>query len=149
MCKAKTLITLKTVALGLWPPTVLAAQLTFGEAVERVTALEWALVALLSTLAGVTALLIRLSDLANNTPPDQEIPPVRSPALLVSSHMMGSWLVGLLAFFGSAHFGMPGLLVGFFVPAVSFGGARAAERIYLATVGRAFPLPQAPGKDQP
>lgn len=143
--RVRTLQKLITAMSALYPLSALAAQLTFGDAVEAITPLEWALVVVLSTLSGGTALLIRISNVVNNAPPDAVIPPIRNMPLMASAHMCGSLLVGLMSFFVSAHLGFPGLLIGFFVPAMSFGGARAAEAIFLSTVKRHFPVE----KDQP
>ena len=146
MIKVRTLATLKAVALCIWPPSVIAAQLTFGQAVETITAIEWLLVLVLTTLSGGTALLIRVSAQINDAPPDAVVPPVRNLPLLIAAHMGGSWLAGLMGFFSAAHFGMPGLLVGFFVPCISFGGAKACEYIYNRTLGSTFgQLPAAKG----
>jgi hypothetical protein len=136
--RVRTLAILKANAVLLWPPSVLAAQLTFGQAVEGITALEWTVVLVLSTLSGGTALLIRVSAQINDAPPEAVVPPIRNLPLLVAAHMCGSWLAGLLGFFAAAHFGMPGLLVGFFVPCMSFGGAKACEYIYNRTIGATF-----------
>lgn len=133
----KYVVALRALML-LWPPSLLAATATFGQAVGAIERIEVILVFLLSTLSGVTAFLIRYSRRINETPLDSELPPIRNLPLLISSHMAGSWLAGIMAFFSAAHWGMPGLLVGFFVPAVSFGGAKACEVIYTATIGR-FP----------
>ncbi|RYF54976.1 MAG: hypothetical protein EOO27_22305 [Comamonadaceae bacterium] len=138
MIRVRTLAALKAFGVAAWPPSVIAAQITFGQAVEKITSLEWMLVLVLTTLSGGTALLIRISAQINEAPPDAVVPPVRNLALLIAAHMGGSWLAGLMAFFSAAHFGMPGLLVGFFVPAVSFGGAKACELIYNRTIGSTF-----------
>lgn len=136
MIRARQLLVLSRALVLLWPPSLLAATLTFGQAAGQIERIEVILVFLLSTLSGVTAFLIRYSKRINETPLDADLPPVRNLPLLVASHMAGSWLAGVMAFFGAAHWGMPGLLVGFFVPAVSFGGAKACETIYTATIGR-------------
>ncbi len=143
--RVKTFAAIKSACIVLHPSVVLAAQETFGEAVEAITGLEWALVIILSLLSGGTALLIKISGIVNGAPPDALVPKIRSLPLMASSHMAGSLLVGVLSFFIAAHLGFPGLLVGFFVPALSFGGARAAEAIFQSTINRHFP---APPKDQ-
>jgi len=136
--RVRTVAGLKACAVAIWPPSVIAAQLTFGQAVETITGLEWLLVLVLTTLSGGTALLIRISAQINDAPPDAIVPPIRNLPLLIAAHMGGSWLAGLMGFFSAAHFGMPGLLVGFFVPAISFGGAKACEYIYNRTIGSSF-----------
>lgn len=147
MIRVRTLATLKAIAILIWPPSVIAAQLTFGQAVEAITALEWVIVVVLSTLSGGTALLIRVSSQINDAPPDAIVPPVRNLPLLIAAHMCGSWLAGLMAFFGAAHFEMAGLLVGFLVPAISFGGAKACEYIYNRAIGSTFGRLPAPRSD--
>lgn len=114
----------------LWPAAVMAGPLTFGQAVQQITSLEWMLLAVLTTLAGVTALLIRVSAHVNDAPDGTVAAPIRNLYLLVSAHMCGSWLAGIVSFFMAAHLGMPGYLVGFFVPIMSFGGARTLEILY-------------------
>jgi hypothetical protein len=109
---------------------VAAAPATFGQAVAAVTMLEWLLVAVLSTLAGITALFIRISAAINDAPPDQAIRPIRNIWLLVGAQMCGSWLAGLCGFFVASQFGMAGLLVGFWVPMCAFGGAKLLELAY-------------------
>lgn len=134
------------IAWFLWPSSALAASLTFGAAVETITPLEWTLVLVLTTLSGATALLIRVSGQINDAPPDALVSPIRNLPLLIAAHMGGSLLAGLMAFFSAAHFGLPGLLVGFFVPAVSFGGAKACEYISKRVIGSTYgQLP--PSKD--
>ncbi len=121
---------IRAILICIWPAAILAAPLTFGQAVEQVTGFEWVLVLVLTTLAGVTALLIKISGIVNDTPIGLEVPAIRNPYLLVSAHMFGSWLAGLMAFFVASHYGMNGLLVGFFVPGVAFGGAKSCELFY-------------------
>jgi len=130
MTPARILFMAKAVVAAMWPMAVAAAPLTFGQAVERVTGLEWLLVVVLSTLAGVTALFIRISAHINDVPADKPAPPIPNVWLLVSAHMCGSWLAGLVGFFLAAHVGMSGLLVGFFVPMCAFGGAQFLELVY-------------------
>jgi hypothetical protein len=118
----------------LWPAAVSASPLTFGQSIEQVTAFEWVLVAVLSTLSGVTALLLRISNQVNEDPPR----PINHLWLLAASHMCGSWLAGLMAFFGASHFHMAGMITGLFVPAVSFGGAKSCELIYTSVMSGKF-----------
>lgn len=114
-----------------WPASVLAATMTFGQAVGQIERVEVILVFLLSTLAGVTSFLISYSRRINDTPIDADLPPIRNFPLLVGAHMTGSLLAGIVAFFFAAHW-MPGLLIGFFVPAMAFGGAKALAGFFSA-----------------
>lgn len=118
-----------------WPTSVLAATVTFGQAVGQIEKIEVILVFLLSTLAGVTAFLISYSKRINDTPIDADLPPIRNFPLLVGAHMTGSWLAGIAAFFFAAHW-MPGLLIGFFVPTMSFGGAKALAGFFNAAASK-------------
>lgn len=138
MIRVKTLAFIKAGVACLWPASVWAASQTFGQAVEKVTLLEWVLVLVLSSLSGGTALLIKISAQINNAPPDALVPPIRNLPLLAAAHMAGSILAGFMAFFAAAHMGMPGLLVGLIVPAISFGGAKACEAIYRKTINHTF-----------
>lgn len=96
---------------------------------------------LLSSLSGVTALLLRI-DAALSAAPDQPLP---RPLLFCSAHMSGSWLAGVLAFL-LAHGASPGNALQTFavVIAASFTGAKfvegAAERLFPRT-SPAFPVP--------
>lgn len=130
MTPLRVIATIKFFLYLLWPAAVMAGPLTFGQAVQQVTGLEWMLLAVLTTLAGVTALLIRVSAHINDAPDGVVAAPIRNLYLLVSAHMCGSWLAGIVAFFLAAHLVMPGYMVGFFVPIVSFGGARSLEVLY-------------------
>lgn len=138
MIRVRTVAACKTFAILAWPSSVLAAQLSFGEAAGAVTALEWGLVLILSLLSGGTALLIKVSSKINDAPPDSLVPPIRNLPLLVAAHMAGSVLAGFMSFFAAAHLSMPGLLVGLIVPAISFGGAKACEVIYRKTLNSTF-----------
>lgn len=149
MIRVRTIATLKAIAVLVWPPSVLAAQVTFGEAAEAVTLLEWVLVLVLSSLSGGTALLIKVSGQINDAPPDSLVPPIRNLPLLIGAHMAGSILAGFMAFFASTHLSMPGLLVGLIVPAISFGGAKACEVIYRKTINSTFGrMPGADGNER-
>lgn len=130
MTPTRFFVLTKAVLWLIWPCAVAAAPATFGQAVAAVTMLEWLLVALLSTLAGVTALFIRISAVINEAPSDQAFKPIRYMWLLVCTQMFGSWLAGLCGFFVASHFGMAGLLVGFWVPMWAFGGAKLLELAY-------------------
>jgi ABC-type uncharacterized transport system permease subunit len=122
---------LKILLLCCWPPAAWAATLTFDQALAQITLRESLLLCVLMTLAGVTALLFRISNQVNaGIDGDVPMKPIRSLPLLVSAHMCGSWLAGICAFFLASHFDMPGLMVGFFVPMVSFGGAKSLELMY-------------------
>lgn len=130
MTPVRFLVITKGILWLIWPCAVAAAPATFGQAVAAVTLLEWLLVVLLSTLAGITALLIRISAAINDAPHDQAIQPIRNIRLLVCTQMFGSWLAGLCGFFVASEFRMAGLLVGLWVPMCAFGGAKLLELAY-------------------
>jgi len=127
---ARILIRLKILVLCCWVPVVRAATLSFDEALAQITLRESLLLGVLMTLAGVTALLFRISNQVNAGGDDKPMKPIRNLPLLVGAHMCGSWLAGICAFFMASHFDMPGLMIGFFVPMVSFGGAKSLELMY-------------------
>lgn len=78
---------------------------------------------ILSTLAGITALLIRV-ERELSAAPDRPLP---RPFLFCAAHMTGSWLAGILAFIVNQAQEMPpwwglGIVIG-----ASFAGAKAVE----------------------
>lgn len=131
MSPYRLLAVLKVAVLLCWPPAVRAAALTFDQAVAQITLRESLLLGVLMTLAGVTALLFRISSHVN-AEMDEPAPmlPIRNLPLLAAAHMCGSWLAGVIAYFAAAHLDMPGLLVGVVVPLASFGGAKTLELMY-------------------
>ncbi len=147
MSPARILVRLKIIVLGCWVPVVRAATLSFDEAVAQITLRESLLLGVLMTLAGVTALLFRISNQVNAGRDDSgSMKPIRNLPLLVGAHMCGSWLAGICGFFLASHFDMPGLMIGFFVPMVSFGGAKSLELMYNKFVaGRLATQPPAAG----
>ncbi|QHI99374.1 hypothetical protein GT347_16140 [Xylophilus rhododendri] len=122
----------------LWLPTAaVASQVSFGQAMQTITVFEWALIFMFSTLAGATALLMKFSAHVNAVPPGQPVPPMRNPWVLSLSHMLASWLAGLLGFFIASTSGMGGLYVAMFVPLCAFGGAKTLEIFWKQKVGPA------------
>jgi hypothetical protein len=120
-----TFLRLRLSLVLLWPVAVSASTLTFGNAVEQISTFEWCLVLFLSTLAGTSSLLIRISNDVNADPPR----PLRHPVVLGCAHMAGSWLVGVMAFFGATKFGFEGLSTGLLIAAMSFSGAAGCDLI--------------------
>lgn len=131
MSPNKVIALLKLLILFCWATSAYAAQPTFDQALSQITLRESILLVVLMTLAGVTALLYRISNHVNaGMDGAKPVAPIRSLPLLVSAHMCGSWLAGICAFFLARHYEMPGLLLAFFVPIVSFGGAKSLELLY-------------------
>ena len=127
---------IRLLLLAMWLPTAaVASQVTFGQAMQAITGLEWALVFMFSTLAGATALLMKFSAHVNAVSPGQPVPPMRNPWVLSFSHMLASWLAGLVGFFIATNGGMNGLYVALFVPMCAFGGAKTHEMFWKQKVG--------------
>lgn len=120
-----------------WPSSVWATALTFGESVSKITPLEWFLVCLLSTLSGLTSLLIRVSNEINANPPRT----IRHPFIFGGAHMLGSWLAGVMTFFSAAQFGFYGFSIGVAVPAIAFGGAASCEWFMRRAMGTNISVP--------
>lgn len=120
--------TLKVVIYCLWPATVSAAaaiiisnENPFGD----ISGLQILIMSAISTLSGLTALTIRI---------DSEIrkyknKPLSRPVLFASSHMMGSWLSGILAFAIAQHnmFGIWWQII--IIIFASFSGAKFVEKL--------------------
>lgn len=116
----------------LWPTTaVAAARLTFGDAMQEITAFEWIFIWLLTTLGGIASLLQRVSDLANEAVKTGR--PLQFDLnlwLLISTHLFGSWLAGFVAFFWAQHQQMPGFYIALFTPLMSFGSIQTVRFFY-------------------
>lgn len=126
----KKIITLcRVLLLMMVPACVWASPVTFGQAVEQVTALEWILVCVLSTFAGVTALLIQVSNAINNAP-EGTVAPIKNVKLLASMQMFGSWSAGLVGFFMAPGLGITGIGTGAFVFMAALGGSKLLELVY-------------------
>lgn len=116
--------------LLLWGPLILllavipvAVRAQSVEAGFQVPVLLFGVSMFLSTLSGLTALLVRV-ERELSAAPDR---PLLRPVLLVSVHMSGSWLAGILAFIlnqANSWPAWPGLA---FVVALSFVGAKGVE----------------------
>ena len=137
----KILFTLKIVIYLLWPATVSAAVIVspdnpFG----NITGIQILIMAAISTLSGLTALTIRI---------DSELrkyknKPLTRPVLFASSHMMGSWLSGILAFAISQHnvFGIWWQII--IIIFASFSGAKFVEKMAEAYITKSLPLLEEP-----
>ena len=118
------------VALLIYPMLVHAQPIpiVFGQGFLLIPALAWIAVWILSTLAGVAALLLRVS--ARLDMQEKGIEPVQRKNMLIfaAAHMFGSWVAGLLVFLGALHLNQPEWLVGVVILVASFAGAKFLEK---------------------
>lgn len=133
----KILFVLKLIIFLLWPATVSAAIIVapdnpFG----AISGLQVMIMAAISTLSGLTALTIRI---------DSELrkyknKPLTRPVLFASSHMMGSWLSGVLAFAIAQHnvFGIWWQIV--MIIFASFSGAKFVEKMAESYITKTLPV---------
>ena len=117
---------IKLIILLLWPVAVSAAALTatsdpFGD----ISGLHILIMTAISTLSGVTALTLRI-DAELRKYNDEHLP---RPMLFASSHMLGSWLAGILAFALSQHNSFTVWWQIGFVIVASFSGAKFVEKM--------------------
>lgn len=121
-----TLAVLKLIIVMLWPLSVSAAVVTGTiDPFIGITGMHVLVLSVISTLSGLTALTIRI-DAELRTAESSTLP---RPMLFVSSHMLGSWLAGVLAVALSQ---MNSFTVWTQIAVViiaSFGGAKFVERV--------------------
>lgn len=110
--------------LLLWPPSVWAATLTFGDSMRGITLPTLVGWALLSTLSGVTALFYRIDRELKKT--GAKLP---HPGIFVVAHLTGSWTMGAVALLSGEGLGAPGLLTAVSIILFAFGGAAALEKL--------------------
>lgn len=113
----RTLQAVQLVVYALWPVTTFAAQITLGESVVAVPGLAWAIIFILSTVSSLAALLNRLKI---DTPP-------RLP-IFVASHVLGSWLAGVLMFFVGTAMDLHNFFVVGAIAIGSYAGAQLMDR---------------------
>lgn len=116
---------LKLIIFLLWPITLSAAVLNAQDPFDSITGLHLLIMIAISTLSGVTALTLRIDNELRN----QKIAQLPRPLLFVSSHMMGSWLAGILAFALSQHNDFTVWWQISFVIVASFSGAKFVEKM--------------------
>lgn len=127
------LVVLKLVIAILWPITVSAAVVTGAvDPFIGITGMHVLVLSIISTLSGLTALTIRI---------DSELKKVGNeslprPTLFVSSHMLGSWLAGVLAVAVSQINNYTVWAQISVVIAASFSGAKFVEKISEFYVGK-------------
>lgn len=129
----QALTIIKILIICLWPITVSAAVVTGSiDPFTGITGLHVLVMSVISTLSGLTALTIRI-DSELRKMKNKQLP---RPTLFVSSHMLGSWLAGVLAFALAQHnnFGIWSQIA--FVVASSFSGAKFVEKVSELYVGK-------------
>lgn len=105
-----------------WPGIAVASQVTLGQAMGEVTFFEWGWVFFLISLGGIASVLHRISTVADagfkaGIPFKFDF----NVKMMVVSHVVGSWMAGLISFFWAQHQLMPGFYIALFVPVMSFG----------------------------
>lgn len=116
---------LKLTVFLLWPIAVSAAVVVDKyNPFETISGLHVLVMCAISTLSGVTALTLRI---------DAELKRARTknlprPVLFASSHMLGSWLAGVLAFAMANHSAMGVWAQISLVIVASFTGAKFVEK---------------------
>lgn len=124
----------------LWPTLTYAAASTFGSTFEGVGTAAWVMVLILSTVAGLTALLNRIGAQLEKAEGDRI--PIPSLRLFVAANLFGSWLTGLFFFLICEHINIPDFLQAAVVIGASYIGARLIERttetVVDSTLNRVF-----------
>jgi hypothetical protein len=128
------LVILKLVIALLWPITVSAAVVTGAvDPFTGITGMHVLVLSIISTLSGLTALTIRIDSELKQA----ENSTLSRPTLFVSSHMLGSWLAGVLAVAVSQINNYSVWSQISIVIAASFSGAKFVEKISEFYVGKA------------
>lgn len=113
----RTLQAVQAIIYILWPCTAFAAQVTLATSVASVPGLAWAMVFILSTVASLAALLNRLKE---STPPRL--------GAFVASHLLGSWLAGVLLFFAGEAFDLHDFFEVGLIALGSYAGAQLMDK---------------------
>ena len=108
---------LRLVMWVLWPATTWATSITLDATLRSVPLLAWLMVCILSTVAGLAALLAKMRD---ETPP--------RVVVFVGAHMLGSWLAGLLLFFAGEAGDINDFVEAVSIALGSYAGARLMDR---------------------
>lgn len=113
----------------LWSNVAYAAQVTLSGSLTNVPAAAWMMVFILSTVSSLAALLSRLKI---DTPP--------RVGLFVASHVLGSWMAGLLCFLAVEAVGDTYVIHDFveviLIALASYGGAQLMDRASTAFTNR-------------
>ena len=107
-----------------WPATLFAAQ-SLQSAITGVGWVTWLMLAVLSTLSGVTALFWRLADMFKD--PARPVP--AHLHFVIAAQMLSSWLAGILAFVLSMHFEVPEWWMCACIIGASFAGSRFIDKV--------------------
>lgn len=117
MISRTSLAALKLIVYLLWPATAWATQITIDQTLADVPLLAWLMVFILSTVSGLAALLNALKvDLPKRWP------------IFIGAHMLGSWLAGILLFFGLEGAETADLVEALAIGLGSYAGARLMDR---------------------
>lgn len=116
---------IKLIIFLLWPITLSAAVLSSEDPFNSISGLHILIMTAISTLSGVTALTLRI----DNELKSRKTTHLPRPILFVSSHMLGSWLAGILAFALSQHNDFTVWWQISFVIVASFSGAKFVEKM--------------------
>lgn len=123
----------------LWPPSLWAAALTFGQSMRDISYASFIGWGLLSTLSGVTALFYRIDRELRRT--GARLP---HAGVFVTAHLTGSWTAGLVAMLGGEAAAVNGLLTAVSIILFAFVGAAALERLAESRLGLTMDKRDAP-----
>lgn len=132
-------ICLRAMLICLWAPTLstAAALLVVVDGTVAVPVSLLIVTAMLSSLSGATALVIRIDRELRSTPGQ----PLPRPWLFAASHMLGSWLAGTLAFMVGQQQKVDVWFALGFVIVASFLGAKFIELMAEKYLSRVMPPP--------
>lgn len=120
------LVVLRCLVVALWLPTLaFAGQVTLDKTLEGLTLASFAIVFVLSSLSGATALIHRIDRELRNF----EGKPLPRPTLFAAAHMSGSWTAGTLAFLLSEAADIPDWHELGVIIVASFAGAKFIEAV--------------------
>lgn len=110
---------LRALLLVLWPPVVWASvQITIDTTLSAINHSVWLMVAIVSSMGGLTSLLHRLKT---------EVPP--QMFLYVCSHLMLAWFAGLASFFVFELVDFPDLLEIPMIGVSAYSGGRVVDKM--------------------
>lgn len=121
----RSLLAIQAIIYLLWPTTLWAAQITISTSLASVPVAAWLMVFILSTVSSLAALLSKL----------KESTPSRL-GIFVASHMLGSWLAGLLVFLVAEGIDWPDFFEVVAIALASYAGAQLMDRASAAFVNR-------------
>lgn len=127
--------TLFYITLLLWPLTGYAAGVTLSKTIGGVSRLDWALVAALSLVAGLVALLQlmrkdvrKYEELLQNWVPDMNPPPEpRWSTYLIFLHMLLSLIAGIAVFFGCEAYDVEDFREALLIGIGAYSGAKTLD----------------------